>query len=293
MILCVDPSESDRATLREHLEASGYETRAATSVQQARQRVSDLSAVDCLVTEYELPDGVGLELVQKLRDTHPDTACIVFTDTPFDAMETAAFGDLVVDYVSKTEPAAWDELADRIDRNLASHSQTAYPLPEDESARLAALERYTTDPEALGHSLDRLTELATELFAVDAAAVGLIDAHEQRFLSCHGISFDPLDRQDTVCTYAILDDAVTVIEDVHADPRFEQNQGLLDADIRFYASAPLRTPDGHLLGTFCVYHSNPRSFSERDRELLGFFGADAMEHLELRRQTRHAGDGDE
>lgn len=87
----------------------------------------------------------------------------------------------------------------------------------------------------------------------------------------------------------MLENDVTVIEDVREDTRFEANEGLRAAGIVFYASASLVTPDGRTIGTFCVYDGEPRSFDDRDRELLGLLADEAMEQLELRRER--AGDG--
>lgn len=292
MILYVDPDDSFREQIATMLTEAGFETATRGSLAGAREALADPATIDCLITEYELPDGSGLELVQRTRETTPDTACLVFTDVPLDDIDTAAFGDLVVEYLSKDDPDPKAGLVDFVENSFVFRSQTAYPLPEDEDARLTALAQYAADPAALGDSFDRLTELATELFGRNAAAVGLVDAHEQRFLSCYGVSFDPIDREDTVCTYAMLDDGVTVIEDVQDDARFSENEGLAAADIRFYASAPLVTPDGQEIGTFCVYDDHPSSFSDRERELLVLLAEEAMEELVLRRRLREGDGGD-
>ncbi|WP_135821679.1 GAF domain-containing protein [Halostella litorea] len=293
MILCVDPDDRERERTAEALAAAGFDTRTAGSVAEAREVLADGPALDCLVVEHALPDGTGLELVRAARETAPDAACIVFTDRGIEEIDTAAFGDVVAEYLPKDGPDARDELVALVEGSLAFHSQTAYPVPENEDARVAALERYASDPDALGASFDRLAELATALFDLDAAAVGLVDAHEQRFLACHGVSFDPIPREETVCTYAILDGDVTVFEDVRDDPRFEDNEGLAAASIRFYASAPLVTPDGEAIGTFCVYDDAPREFSDRDRELLTMLADEALDQLELRRRLRErGGEGD-
>lgn len=289
MILCVDPETSSRTRTERTLSDAGFEPAGVDSLAAARERLDSDEPVDCLVTEQRLADGSGLELVKYVRETSPDTACILFTDVGLEAIDTEAFGDVVAEYVSKDEPDARTALLDLVEQSLAFQSQTAYPLPEQEDARLAALNQYVVDGEALGASLDRLSTLATELFGVNAAAVGLVDSHEERFLSCHGISFEPIDREETVCTYAILDDGVTVIEDVLADARFAENRGLAAADIRFYAGAQLRSPDGQPIGTFCIFDESPRSFSERDRELLQHLADEAMDQLVLRRRLRDAG----
>ena len=258
---------------------------ATANVETALDRLAD-GGVDCLVTEQALPDSSGLELVREARERSPDTACILCTDIPLETIDTEAFSDVIAEYVSKDDPAFSEALVDLVEHNLAFRSQTAYPLPENEEARLAALDRFAANPEAVGGSVDRLTEVATELFDLNAAAVGIVDEREQRFLGCHGITLEPMDREDTICTYAILDADVTVIEDTREDPRFADNRGLEAAKIRFYASAPVRTPDGQAIGTFCVYDSEPRSFDDRDRELLHLLADEVMDQLVLRRRLR-------
>jgi GAF domain-containing protein len=294
MILCVDPDDAAREATATALGDAGFEARTAGSLAAAEEAVAADGTVDCVVTEYDLPDGTGLDLLETVRERAPDAACVVFTGRPVERVDTAAFGDLVAEYLSKNEPEARDRLAELVGQSLAFRNQTAYPLPDDEEARVAALDRYATDPEALGDSLDRLTELATALFDAEAAAVGLVGAHEERFIACRGIAIDRVPREDTVCTYAILDDQVTVVEDVREDPRFQDNDRLTDVGIRFYASAPLVTSAGRTIGTFCVYDAFPRRFEARDRELLGLLAEEAMDQLELRRRlTTTEGSDDE
>lgn len=289
MILCVDPETPQREETEEALRDAGFDTTGVRSVAAARERLDGDAAVEGLVTEQSLPDGTGLELLEYAREYSPDTACVLFTGVPIEAIDTEAFSELVAEYLPKDDPEARSELVSLVEHSLAFRSQTAYPLPEQEDARLAALEQYAADPEALGGSLDRLSELATAMFDVNAAAIGLVDKHEQRFLSCHGVALDSMEREETVCTYAILEDDVTVIEDVGDDPRFAENEGLAAADIRFYASASLVSPEGQPIGTFCVYDDEARTITERDRELLELFADEAMEQLVLRRQRRDTG----
>ena len=286
MILCIDSDKNDLTATRETLEGPGFETQGATAAVAAREAVRAANDVDCLVTEYELPDGNGLELVRAVRESGPDTACILYTDTAPEEMATDAFGEVIAEYVPKGRPDAADALVDIVEHSLAFETQTAYPLPENEDARFRALERYADDPEALSDSLGRLTELASELFDVNSTAVGLVDDHEERFLSSHGASFDSIPREDTVCTYAILDDGVTVVEDTADDPRFSDIEGLEDADIRFYAGPPVRTPAGLAIDVFCLHDDEPRTFNERQRELLSLPADEAMDQLELRRRLR-------
>jgi GAF domain-containing protein len=291
MILCVDGDDAGREATRRALADAGFQTAGSGSVAAALDVLADEN-VDCVVTEHDLPDGTGLELIRSARDHAPDAACILFTETPLDDVDTAAFGGTVAEYLHRGDgDNARGDLVDLVEHSLAFLSQTAYPLPDDEDARLAALDRYAADAEGLRDALDRLTDLAGELFGVATATVGLLDAHQEEFVACHGSVFDTLERDATVCTYAILDDDVTVVENVQEDPRFADNDVLREADLRFYAGAPLVTPDGHRIGVFCLHDDEPGTFSDRDRELLEAFAAEAMDQFELRRRAAEPGGG--
>lgn len=285
MILCVDPDETAGRATTETLTAAGFETTRATSASEARETLADEPRLDCLVTEYDLPDGTGLEVVETARTTAPDLPAVVFTDADLSTVAPSE-SDVIVEYLGKDTPDAREELAELVDHTVSFLSQTAYPLPDDEDARLAALDRYTDAPETLEASLDRLTELAVALFDVASAGVGLVDAHHERFLSCHGASFDDVDREETVCTYAILDDDLTVIEDLDDDPRFT---GQAAAGLGFYAGAPLVTPDGQAIGTFCVHDTEPRPFDDRERALLWTLADETMATLETHRRLADPG----
>lgn len=58
--------------------------------------------------------------------------------------------------------------------------------------------------------------------------------------------------------------------------------------LRFYAGAPLRTSDGHNLGTLCVIGSRPRTFSDDEAELLTELAGVVMDELELRLAAKRA-----
>lgn len=77
-----------------------------------------------------------------------------------------------------------------------------------------------------------------------------------------------------------------VVPDARADPRLCDSPFLTGRPfIRFYAGAPLRTPEGHKLGTLCVVSPEPRAcFDEVDHRRLQALADIVMDELELRRR---------
>jgi GAF domain-containing protein len=79
---------------------------------------------------------------------------------------------------------------------------------------------------------------------------------------------------------------VFVVPDATKDVRFAGNPLVTgDPNIRFYAGAPLLTPDGQAFGTLCVIDYVPREFGRDQRETLKDLAALVMVQFELRRRV--------
>ncbi|MFB6282220.1 MAG: GAF domain-containing protein [Haloferacaceae archaeon] len=278
-VLCVDADADERAATAAALREAGFAATAAGSLADARPALD--ADLDCVVTEATLPDGTGPELVADARAANRDVAGILFTDAEYGEVDTGE-GE-VVEVVYKDRPDARERLVRAVEATLAGRTQADYPLPDDEDERLAALATYDLDDPGTRRALDRLTALAVERFGIEMASVNVIAEDEQRLLSCEGIDLDDRPRGASVCTFTILDDGVTVVEDLRADPRFE-NVTELHGAFRAYAGAPVRTPAGHAIGTFCVYDDEPRSFTPAELADLERFAAEVAEQFELRRR---------
>jgi len=154
----------------------------------------------------------------------------------------------------------------------------------DEGGRLAALYRYrilNTEPE---RGFDDLTLLASYICATPMAAISLIDADRQWFKSRVGLSMSETARAVSFCTHAIQSRDLFIVPDARYDERFRDNPYVTgDPEIRFYAGAPLVTPDGHALGTLCVLDKVARTLSREQLEALSALCRQAEGQLELRR----------
>jgi CheY-like chemotaxis protein len=260
---------------------------ACTSVAQAREALEERS-FDCVVTEYELDDGSGLEVVAAIRETDPQTPCVLFTSVKPGEIDTDSFEDLIVEYLNKDLPDVYDRLGTVVEDLIEHSAQVGFLKPDDEDERLEALREYDVEELPVEASFERLTDLVAAHFDVAVAFVGLIEEDRENFLACHGADWDSLTREETICTHSMLQEDVMVVEDISADRRFSDNSSLENLGIVSYAGANMTTSDGQVIGQLCLIDYEPREFSPAQREQLQQFAATAMEILELRQSLLDA-----
>ena len=158
------------------------------------------------------------------------------------------------------------------------------PLPENEPQRLAALRRYDlldTPPEI---AFDELTRLASQICGTSIALITLLDGDRQWFKSHVGLDVSETPRDISFCAYTILQDDLLVVEDAAKEERFAGHPWVTgDLGVRFYAGMPMITPEGHHLGTLCVYDRSPRKLRPEQLSALQTLTRQVTAQLELRR----------
>ena len=153
-----------------------------------------------------------------------------------------------------------------------------------ETDRLAALDRYRildTPPEP---AFDAIVALAAQICATPIAAISLVAAGRQWFKAEIGMGTHGTNLVVAICDDAIQLPGLVVIPNLAEDPRFRENPIVMGPPkLRFYAGAPLLTPDGLPLGMLCVLDDKPRHLTADQSTALLALADQVMAQLEMRR----------
>lgn len=170
----------------------------------------------------------------------------------------------------------------------------AYPLLDNEAQRLVALDEYRVLDTAPEPGFDTVVRHARRIFRVPIALVSFVAEDRQFFKARLGIDACELNRDGSFCTHTILGRNVMVVPDATLDERFRQSPVVTeDPKIRFYAGAPLVTPDGFVIGALCIADVVPRArgLSSKELESLADLAELVMDKLEIRRLSKAEADG--
>lgn len=152
--------------------------------------------------------------------------------------------------------------------------------------RLASLRATKLLDSAPERSFDRLTELASRLLKCPASVVTLVDADRQFFKSCVGLPEPWASRRESplsysFCRQAVLCDAPLIVSDSHSDDRVKDNPAVAELGVRAYAGVPVRTRSGHVLGSFCVFDTVVRDWTETELDILHSLAESVESEIEL------------
>ncbi|OYU00001.1 MAG: GGDEF domain-containing protein [Burkholderiales bacterium PBB1] len=167
----------------------------------------------------------------------------------------------------------------------ASADYLAAPWPANEAERIAALQEFKLLGSSAEQSYDDMTMLAAMICNTPIALMSLVDTNRQWFKSRVGLDAAETPRELAFCAHAILSpDQLLIVPDATQDSRFAGNPLVTGApNVRFYAGAPLVTPEGLAIGTLCVIDRKPHTLSEGQQAALQALARQTMVQLELRR----------
>ena len=164
----------------------------------------------------------------------------------------------------------------------------SYPVPKNEQARLDALRQYDIMDTGTEQCFDDLTQLAATICGTPTSLMTLLDQERQWFKSKVGMEACETKRDVAFCSHTIVNkDKLTIVNDATSDERFRDNTLVTKSPhIRFYAGAPLVTPEGHALGSLCVIDYEARQLSDSQKDALRRLARQVVAQLELRRTSR-------
>lgn len=173
-----------------------------------------------------------------------------------------------------------------VERSVASTQRRQFSNGSAETARLAALRSYCVLDTGRETRFDDLTSLAASICDAPVSLVSLVDAQRLFFKSAQGLDVREVPYPDFFCGHAIRQRDLFEVTDATQDPRFSQHPLVAGPPrVRFYAGAPLITPQGHVLGTLCVVDFVPRRLNPRQGETLRILARQVMCQLELNLQA--------
>ena len=142
--------------------------------------------------------------------------------------------------------------------------------------------------------LVRLVELTASLLHVPAAQITLVD-DERSFraastgLEAIGAAVEEQPLDDAYCLLVLDDGREAMVEDTATDLRAQRIQPG-SARVRAWAGAPVRSADGHVLGSLCVLDTEPRAWSGDDGQVLVALARAVSAEVALRVAARREDD---
>jgi EAL domain-containing protein (putative c-di-GMP-specific phosphodiesterase class I) len=169
--------------------------------------------------------------------------------------------------------------------------QTGKIDEQEEDARLAALAStgiLDTEPEA---SFDAITRLSAEYFKADTVLLGFADESRVWIKSYWGEPVRELPRKRSVFDMVLEEDGPVVVPDVSKHPGFAGIRLMIRRlEVVSFASAPIRSSDGRILGVLTIFGCQPRREMATDElrmlESLADIAASQLELLRLRKTIR-------
>ena len=135
-ILIVDDEASLRTALFRALDRKGYQVVTSATYKEAETVGQTDKPVDLALVDLRLPDGDGIELMEKLRTFHPNIQVIILTGHA--SVETAVEATRKGAFHFVTKPCNLDEIMTLVERAL-SHSQLT---KENQHLRTALHKKY-------------------------------------------------------------------------------------------------------------------------------------------------------
>ena len=162
-----------------------------------------------------------------------------------------------------------------------------YPVPANETGRLAAVRGLAMLDTAPEIAYDEIGELAAQICQCPVAYVSLMDDDRLWLKAKYGLppGFNQCPREIAFCTTTICGTEMVLAPDLRTDERFGHIPFVTgEPHFTFYCGMPLINSEGYALGTLCVMDFEPRQMSFEQIESMKRLSRQVLTQLELRRK---------
>ncbi len=159
---------------------------------------------------------------------------------------------------------------------------------QQEEARLAALAATGILDSPPEPTFDAITRLAAEYFHADTVLLGFADVSRVWIKSSWGEPVRELPRKGSILEMVLAEDGPVVVSNIATHPGTLARRYICRRlEIQSFASAPVRSCDGRILGALTIFGSQPRRRMAVDElRMLESLADMAAGQLELRRLRR-------
>jgi PAS domain S-box-containing protein len=262
-----------------HLEEADFEVHTTATVADALDRLATES-VDCVVASPPLADGDGLDLLRRVRATHPRLPVVLYPSDGSEAFAGEAIGAGVTDYVPRS-----GENGNRLVRAVASAIAAG---PNRRAERVVDLVRTIQSALVRARTAGEIDDVVCEAI-VDTepyafAWIGEYDetdgqvtprasaGFEAGYLETIDVAADGSRVSRGPTGRSIDSRAVEVVQDIPDAPEYEPwRSEALERSYRSSAAIPL-VHDDTLYGVLNVYADRTGAFDRDEQSLLADLG---------------------
>lgn len=161
-------------------------------------------------------------------------------------------------------------------------------IPLNDEERLRKLYKYEILDTPADKTFDKIAILAAQIFDTPTAFVSFVD-RDRVFFKAKITTDDGVEvPEEAVANLVTLNEDTVAFTDIQLHPKLKDSPlATADNQVRFYAGAPIKTPDGHLLGTISVVDAVPRVVTQKQLDMLSNLSDIIIDELELRQTTRN------
>ena len=157
------------------------------------------------------------------------------------------------------------------------------PKPKNEDLRRTKVSEAALIGQDLAQEFEIFCDLGKMVSGASQCMVNILDGENQFTIGGSGLPVDPLlpiPQKMTMCQFALTSPTPFIVGDLSADERFADSIITKPPiDGAAYAGFPLNTPDGVVLGTFCVFHAKATELTNEQIRTMTQIAKAVSDHI--------------